>query len=137
MPSRLRPLPAGFVVLCLPTRAPRPPYGAIWLHEIKHDGFRVIARKEGKRVRLYIRPGNDLTHWGIRLRASTTGGAENLQPMSSKLAGALEMLSQQPDVPAIGTESHVKGIAEERHRADDFLSGHIGEHAQEQVARYA
>jgi ATP-dependent DNA ligase len=62
MPSRLRPLPAGFVVPCLPTRAPRPPYGAIWLHEIKHDGFRVIARKEGKRVRLYSSPGNDLTH---------------------------------------------------------------------------
>ena len=27
-----------------------------------HDGFRVIARKEGKRVRLYSRPGNDLTY---------------------------------------------------------------------------
>ena len=26
-----------------------------------HDGFRVIARKEGKRVRLYSRPGNELT----------------------------------------------------------------------------
>jgi ATP-dependent DNA ligase len=32
-----------------------------WLHEIKHDGFRVIARKDGPRVRLYSRPGNDLT----------------------------------------------------------------------------
>ena len=30
--------------------------------EIKHDGFRVIARKKSKRVRLYSRPGNDLTH---------------------------------------------------------------------------
>jgi bifunctional non-homologous end joining protein LigD len=28
---------------------------------IKHDGFRVIARKDGKRVKLYSRPGNDLT----------------------------------------------------------------------------
>jgi bifunctional non-homologous end joining protein LigD len=28
---------------------------------VKHDGFRVIARKTGKRVRLYSRPGNDLT----------------------------------------------------------------------------
>jgi bifunctional non-homologous end joining protein LigD len=27
-----------------------------------HDGFRVIARKEGTRVRLYSRSGNDLTH---------------------------------------------------------------------------
>jgi ATP-dependent DNA ligase len=26
-----------------------------------HDGFRVIARKSGDRVRLYSRPGNDLT----------------------------------------------------------------------------
>jgi hypothetical protein len=28
----------------------------------KHDGFRVIARKDGDRVRLYSRPGNDLTY---------------------------------------------------------------------------
>jgi ATP-dependent DNA ligase len=32
------------------------------LHEIKHDGFRVIARKSGATVRLYSRPGNDLTY---------------------------------------------------------------------------
>ena len=38
-----------------------PPSGPLWLHEIKHDGFRVIARKDGQRVRLYSRPGNDLT----------------------------------------------------------------------------
>jgi hypothetical protein len=37
------------------------PSGGQWLHEIKHDGFRVIARKDGERVRLYSRPGNDLT----------------------------------------------------------------------------
>jgi ATP dependent DNA ligase-like protein len=28
---------------------------------IKHDGFRVIARKVGERVKLYSRPGNELT----------------------------------------------------------------------------
>ena len=38
----------------------RPPSGSQWLHEIKHDGFRIIARKNGERVRLYSRPGNDL-----------------------------------------------------------------------------
>jgi bifunctional non-homologous end joining protein LigD len=59
---RSRTLPAGFIAPCLPTRAPDPPSGAIWLAEIKWDGFRVIARKEGKRVRLYSRPGNDLTY---------------------------------------------------------------------------
>jgi hypothetical protein len=30
--------------------------------KIKHDGFGVIAWKDGKRVKLYSRPGNDLTH---------------------------------------------------------------------------
>jgi bifunctional non-homologous end joining protein LigD len=56
------PLPSGFIQPCLPTKAPEPPTGGAWLHEIKHDGFRVIARKEGDRVRLYSRPGNDLTY---------------------------------------------------------------------------
>ncbi len=57
-----RTLPAGFIAPCLPTKAPIPPTGEHWLHEIKHDGFRIIARKEGDRVRLYSRPGNDLTY---------------------------------------------------------------------------
>jgi ATP-dependent DNA ligase len=36
------------------------PSGDQWLHEIKHDGFRIIAPRDGPRVRLYSRPGNDL-----------------------------------------------------------------------------
>ena len=47
---------------CLPTKPDKLPSGGQWLHEIKHDGFRVIAGKNGPRVRLYSRPGNDLTH---------------------------------------------------------------------------
>jgi integrase len=61
MSLRSRALPAGFIAPCLPTNAPQPPSGEEWLHEIKHDGFRVIARKDGARVKLYSRPGNDLT----------------------------------------------------------------------------
>jgi bifunctional non-homologous end joining protein LigD len=57
----MRILPSGFVLPCLPTKTERPPSGELWLHEIKHDGFRVIARKDGAKVRLYSRPGNDLT----------------------------------------------------------------------------
>ena len=51
-----------FIEPCLPSPADKPPSGSNWIHEIKHDGFRVIARKDGPRVRLYSRPGNDLTY---------------------------------------------------------------------------
>ncbi len=54
-------LPAGFIPPCLPMMAPRPPSGPLWLHEIKHDGFRIIARKNSKGVTLYDRQGGDLT----------------------------------------------------------------------------
>jgi hypothetical protein len=53
-----RTLPAGFIVPCLPTKADTLPSGGLWIHEIKHDGFRIIARKTGAQVRLYSRPRN-------------------------------------------------------------------------------
>src|SRR5215472_17561122 len=56
-----RTLPSGFIAPCLPTKAHTLPSGSAWLHEIKHDGLRIIARKDGPRVRLFSRPGNDLT----------------------------------------------------------------------------
>jgi ATP-dependent DNA ligase len=61
MLSRPRTLPAGFIAPCLPTKASKLPSGELWVHEIKHDGFRVIARKDGERVRLFSRPDNDMT----------------------------------------------------------------------------
>ena len=32
--------PAGFIAPCLPTKTDKLPSGDLWLHEIKHDGFR-------------------------------------------------------------------------------------------------
>jgi ATP-dependent DNA ligase len=57
-----RTLPAEFITPCLPTKTDKLPSGNQWLHEIKHDGFRIIACKDGERVRLFSRPGNDFTH---------------------------------------------------------------------------
>jgi len=49
---RMRTLPTGFIAPCLPTKTDKLPSGSQWLHEIKHDGFRIIARKTGAQVRL-------------------------------------------------------------------------------------
>lgn len=35
------------------------PSGADWLHEVKHDSYRLIVQREGKRVRLFTRNGHD------------------------------------------------------------------------------
>jgi bifunctional non-homologous end joining protein LigD len=44
---------------CLPSRAAQPPAGPDWTHEIKHDGFRLLAWRDSERVRLYTRGGYD------------------------------------------------------------------------------
>jgi ATP-dependent DNA ligase len=41
--------------------AERAPAGPDWLHEIKHDGFRLLARRGAERVRLFTRNGHDWT----------------------------------------------------------------------------
>ena len=52
----------GAIEPCLPSPAKAPPSGPGWLHEIKHDGFRLIARRDAAGVRLITRKGNDLTY---------------------------------------------------------------------------
>jgi ATP-dependent DNA ligase len=42
---------------CLPRPAKEPPAGSGWIHEIKHDGFRIMARRDETGVRLYTRNG--------------------------------------------------------------------------------
>ena len=44
---------------CLPRLAKAPPAGPGWIHEIKHDGFRIIARRDGAAVWLLTRNGYD------------------------------------------------------------------------------
>jgi bifunctional non-homologous end joining protein LigD len=59
-----RVIPAqGFVPPCLPTAGTRVPDGPNWVHEIKHDGYRLMVRRTAdKSVRIYTRRGVDWTH---------------------------------------------------------------------------
>jgi bifunctional non-homologous end joining protein LigD len=52
----------GIIEPCLPSPAKAPPSGADWIHEIKHDGFRIMARRGPAGVQLITRNGNDFTH---------------------------------------------------------------------------
>jgi bifunctional non-homologous end joining protein LigD len=46
---------------CLPITGAKVPNGPEWLHEIKHDGFRLRVERNGDRVRLITRGGYDWT----------------------------------------------------------------------------
>jgi bifunctional non-homologous end joining protein LigD len=59
-PSVTRPAP-GFIEPCIPTIAKQSPRGADWIYELKYDGYRLMARKAGRDVRLYSRRGADFT----------------------------------------------------------------------------
>jgi hypothetical protein len=46
--------PSGFIEPCLPSSAEQPPSGPGWVHEIKHDGFRVMVRHDARLADLSV-----------------------------------------------------------------------------------
>src|SRR5512139_3253795 len=63
--SRGRPqnAPAAFIYPCRPNVAKRPPRGPGWVHELKHDGYRLQIHIRDGRVRLYTMNAAD---WSAR-----------------------------------------------------------------------
>lgn len=59
--SRLEAGKSPVVEPCLPSPATMPPAGSGWIHEIKHDGYRMMVRRDGAGVRLITRNGYDWT----------------------------------------------------------------------------
>jgi hypothetical protein len=113
-----RTLPAGFIAPCLPTTDKLP---SGWLHEIKHGGFRIIAWRDGPRVRLYSRPGNDLN---APLSADRRNvGLPSLALLHHRLSPAMTTASPgcqavRPEfVPVVSpsTVARVEGLVGRRH----------------------
>lgn len=52
-------MPRSSFAPCIPTRGSKVPDRPDWLHEVKHDGYRLMIQREGKRVRLWTRNGHD------------------------------------------------------------------------------
>jgi bifunctional non-homologous end joining protein LigD len=79
---------------CLPRPRPakRPPAGPGWIHEIKHDGFRILAERNGGAVTLHSRNGYDFAD---RFPVATAAVAA-LRARSCRIDGAarLESIAQ-------------------------------------------
>ena len=50
-----------FIAPQLATLVSEPPQGGNWIYEVKHDGYRLLARLSGGEVRLFTRTGKDWT----------------------------------------------------------------------------
>jgi bifunctional non-homologous end joining protein LigD len=100
---RMSALPAGFIEPCLPTKANTLPSGGLWLNEIKHDGFRIIARKNGAQVRLYSRPSNDFTQRFPLIVETLANLRTRSAPSTTKPLPATTTASRSSTAFAIGT----------------------------------
>jgi bifunctional non-homologous end joining protein LigD len=99
--------PTGFIAPCIPTRAFKPPAGPDWIHEIKHDGYRLQVRREGGAVRLFTRRGYD---WSGRY-PSIAVTAMLLRAKSFTLDG--EAVVCGPDGVAVFDALHRRGTVSE------------------------
>jgi ATP-dependent DNA ligase len=77
------------------SRASEPPNGDAWVHEIKYDGYRLLARVDRGRASLFSRPGTD---WTSRL-ATIAHAVAALDTQSAVLDGELVYLAEdgRPD----------------------------------------
>jgi bifunctional non-homologous end joining protein LigD len=101
------PSTSGFIAPCIPTRAVKAPAGPGWVHEIKHDGYRLQVRREGEAVRLFTRRGYD---WSGRYPAIAVT-AMLLRARSFTLDG--EAVVCGPDGIAVFDALHRRGTVTE------------------------
>jgi bifunctional non-homologous end joining protein LigD len=83
------------------TKVPDPPE---WIHEIKHDGYRLLIQRDGKRVRLWTRNGHD---WSDRFPLITEAALRN-RNSSFVLDGEAVLLS-------VDGQSDFNGLHSRRH----------------------
>ena len=77
----------------------RPPSGPLWVHEIKHDGYRLMVLRDGARVRCFTRNGYD---WADRFPAIVEA-VLRIQASSFMLDGEAVVVSDdgRPDFRAL------------------------------------
>ena len=124
---------------CLPTRVEKAPSGERWVHEIKHDGYRLIARKLDGHVRLYTKQGNDwskkyplITTALHRMRVSSIvldgeamcfdNGREDFQRLWSNCSDETVTLCAFDLLELNGEDFRPKPLAERKKRLTKLLS---------------
>lgn len=99
-----------FVEPSLAVLAPRPPSGEGWLHEIKHDGYRIQARLDGGKVKLLTRKGLD---WTKRF-PTVTEAVKALPAKAALIDGEIVVQDENGHATFSGLQSDLKAGRHER-----------------------
>jgi bifunctional non-homologous end joining protein LigD len=86
--------PLGFVHPREPALTDRPPAGPGWLPEIKHDGFRVLAFRQGERIKVWSRRCVDFTDRFAKIGFLTTEANAIVAPIHPK---AMPVILTKPE----------------------------------------
>ena len=97
----------GFIEPCLPSPGEQPPIGPDWVHEIKHDGYRLMARRDPVAV-------------GIRLLTSNGYDWASRYPLIVQAVNKLKARSCLIDGEAVCCNEHgVPAFDKLRYRSND------------------
>ena len=93
----------SFIAPCQPSKAARPPSGPLWVHEIKHDGYRLMVRRDNQRIRCFTRNGDD---WADRF-LSIVDAAQSIKATSFLIDGEVVIVGDDgtPDFRALRSRS--------------------------------
>jgi bifunctional non-homologous end joining protein LigD len=102
----------------LPTKSDKVPAGTGWIHEIKHDGYRMLLTREQDRVRLITKGGHD---WAERFPL-IVAGALKLRQEHFVIDGEVVVLRPDgiSDFDALASRRHGKRA---QFYAFDMLAG--------------
>ena len=92
---------------CIPTRGTKVPDRPEWLHEIKHDGYRLIIQRDGSRVRLFTRNGHD---WSERYPLIPEAALRNRNTSF--------VIDGEAVLPGVDGRSDFDGLHSRRHDAE-------------------
>ena len=81
---------SSFIEPCLPSTADQPPSGPEWIHEIKHDGYRLMARRDPVGIWLLTRRGNDWSERFPRVVEAVDHRVADTETLPVTSAGAPE-----------------------------------------------
>ena len=118
-----------FIPPCSPIRAPKPPAGEVWSHELKLDGYRLQIIKDGHQVRLYSRRGYDWTRRLAGLAQALEGIPERSAVIDAELV-SLEAVTGRPDFAGLqsairsGRHDELAVFAFDLLHRDGWISGH-------------